>query len=319
MSLPTRLPPSILGGDPFNQFRFLYRRELWWKLNDPDYCLDVMRAAYDAGARAFDLSFKENARLFSRLKQAIGEDLIGFGNPTWEQGVMLNGRFLQYERDRILRTLVDRLWPRQIAELVENKLSREAVMVFGYDHQAELLSDAEIASIRLDEDTFLNRLEMLNDCQYMFFGGSDADWLVSLGRADLLADLTRLIRERGYVPILLCHYATLVVPVAEDMALDTEAYAIPFNKAWSWFNLQECMEIVQALEKPVIAFMPLASGELIRDVQASLGWLYADMHVESILFGTAISAHAVETTRAARAARAAADATREKGKVYGSH
>jgi len=33
------LPASILGGDPFNQFRFLYRRDLWWKLNDEEYGL----------------------------------------------------------------------------------------------------------------------------------------------------------------------------------------------------------------------------------------------------------------------------------------
>jgi hypothetical protein len=37
--------------------------------------------------------------------------LVGFGNPTWEQGVFLNGRYIQYSRDRILRTLVDRLFP----------------------------------------------------------------------------------------------------------------------------------------------------------------------------------------------------------------
>jgi hypothetical protein len=73
MSITNQLPASILGGDPFNQFRFLYRKDLWWKLNDPEYCLSVMRAAYAAGGKAFDLSFPENTRLFKRLMTEAGE------------------------------------------------------------------------------------------------------------------------------------------------------------------------------------------------------------------------------------------------------
>ena len=319
MISPHRLPPSVLGGDPFNHFRFLYRRELWWRLNDEDYCLSVMRAAYEAGGTAFDLSFEENVRLFRRLQSELDEPLIGFGNPTWEQGVMLNGRFLQYERDRILRTLADRLWPREIARLVKDELAQEAVMLFGYDREAQPLGDAEIAAITLDEGLLRARLETLKDCQYMFFGGSDADWLVSLGRTDVLADSARVIRAAGHIPILLCHYATLVVPAAVDAGLDTDAYAIPFNKTWTWFDLDECIEIVQSLEKPVIAFMPLASGELRKDVRASLDWLFDDMGVESILFGTATAEHSRETTQIAHASRASADRNQEKKRAYAAH
>lgn len=310
MSIPERLPPSILGGDPFNQFRFLYRKELWWKLNDEEYCLSVMQGAYEAGGKAFDLSFEENTRLFRRLLDETGAELIGFGNPTWEQGVLLNGRFLQYERDRILRTLVERLWPRDIAQMVEESLSKEATMVFGYDHDSEPLTDAEIASIVLDEAIFSKRMSFFNDCQYIFFGGSDADWLVSLGRADVLHDLARVVREEGFIPILLCHYATLVLPVVQSINLDTEAYAIPFNKAWTWFDLDECIEIVKSTDTPIIAFMPLASGELRNDVRGSLDWLFAEMSVESILFGTATANHAAETTRIAQESREAASATK---------
>lgn len=218
----------------------------------------------------------------------------------------MNGRFLQYERDRILRTLVDRLWPRPIARLVEDQLSQQAGMVFGYDHQAQPLTDQEIGAISLDERIFKERLVIFKDCQFIFFGGSDADWLVSLGRADLLHDLARVVRQQGFIPILLCHYATLVLPRVHAMNLDTEAYAIPFNKAWSWFGLPECIQVVQSVDKPVIAFMPLASGDLRKDVQGSLEWLYAEMGVQSILFGTATASHAAATTRLAQQVKDAA-------------
>ncbi len=308
MPLPDRFPPSILGGDPFNHFRFLYRRDLLWKLHDPEYCLSVMRAAYDAGGRAFDLSFQVNVELFARLQQETGERLLGFGNPTWEQGVMLHGRYLQYSRDRIIRTCVDRLWPRPIARLVQEKWAERDVLVFGYDRNADLLSDAEIAVIQIDREALHRRLRVLADCQYILAGGSDADYLVSLGRMDLVIDLVREIRSEGFIPLLLCQYPTLVLPAAEAAELKVEGYAVPLNKGWSWFDRDECVEIVRSIHKPVIAFMPLASPGLDRDVRGSLGWLFDEVGVESVLFGTATAAHAAETTIAARESRAAADA-----------
>ncbi len=310
MGLPERLPPSILGGDPFNHFRFLYRRDLIWKLHDEEYCLEVMRAAYDAGARAFDLSFPVNVRLFTRLQIETGEQLVGFGNPTWEQGVLLNGRYLQYSRDRILRTCVERLWPRPTARLVEERLAQQDTLVFGYDRQSLPLTEKEIADIRLDQDLFRKRLALFRDCRYILFGGSDADWLVSLGRTEILSEMAAVVRSEGLIPILLCQYATTVVPAAQVARVDAEAYAVPLNKGWSWFDRDECVRMIGALDKPVIAFMPLASPGLAQDVPAALDWLYSTVGVDAILFGTATAAHARETTLLARACRAAADAAR---------
>jgi hypothetical protein len=184
--------------------------------------------------------------------------------------------------------------------MVEDSLYEDAVMLFGYDREAAPLTDAEIANIGLDDQILRQRLSIFDDCQYIFFGGSDADWLVSLERADVLRDIAQVVRDAGFIPILLCHYATLVLPAAKSINLDTEAYAIPFNKAWTWFDHDECVEFVKSCDIPIIAFMPLASGELRRDVRASLDWLFCDMGVESILFGTATANHAAETTRIAQ-------------------
>lgn len=307
MGLPNRLPPSILGGDPFNHFRFLYRRDLLWKLHDEEYCLSVMRAAYDVGGRAFDLSFQVNTRLFARLERETGERLIGFGNPTWEQGVLLNGRQIQFSRDRIIRTCIDRLWPRPIAQLVESRLANQDLLVFGYDHNASPLTDEEIVEIRLDRDLFRKRLSIFQNCDYILFGGSDADWLVSLGRLDILVELAQVVREEGFIPILLCQYATLVVPAAETAHLAVEAYAVPLNREWSWFGRDDCVQIIKTLAKPVIAFMPLASPGLNQDVRGALDWLFGAVGVDSILFGTATAAHARETTLLARECREGAD------------
>jgi hypothetical protein len=221
--------------------------------------------------------------------------------------VLLNGRYLQYERDRILKTLVECLWPRRVAELVERTLAGQAPMVFGYDRAAQPLSDQEIAAIRLDRELFRRRLSIFRDCQYAYFGGSDADWLVSLGREDLLHELAEEVRRQGFRPILLCHYATLVIPKALAIGLECEALAVPFNRSWAWFDHAECVQLVRACPLPVIAFMPLASGELRRDVPGALAWLFEEMQVASILFGTATAEHAAATVRLALRSRQAAE------------
>lgn len=303
MTLSQRLPPAILGGDPFNQFRFLYRRELLWKLFDEDYCFSVMKACYEAGGLGYDLSFEVNTRLFRRLLDETGETLLGFGNPSWEQGVFLNGKYIQYFRDRVLKTLVERKFPRPLAKYVDEKLSLEDVLVFGYDRNVDSLTDEEIASIHLDRWAYIQRLSIFKDCQYIFLGGSDADWLVSLGRVDIIVEMARITRQLGFIPMVLCQYASYIVPAIEASGADVDGYVVPLNKDWSWMDRDACVEVVRSLKKSVVAFMPFASGGLRKDIRGALDWLYGEVGVESILYGTATAEHARHTTEIARAAR----------------
>ncbi|MDY6876143.1 MAG: hypothetical protein SWK90_08090 [Chloroflexota bacterium] len=301
MAIKPTLPPVILGGDPFNRFRGLYHQALWWKLHDPDYAMQVMHAAYDAGCRAFDLSDDDNVQPFWRLRVQVEEPIVGFGNPTWEQGVFLHGRFLMLSRDRILRTLVERpLLPPTLAAQVRDHLSKSAVLVFGYDPEAPPLTDEEIGDIVLDEAVFLKRLSGFGgSCRYIFLGGTDADYLISLGRLDIIRRMVDLTRRSGFIPLLLCHYGSYAVPIAEEAGLEVEGYAMPLNRGWGWFERDDCIDLVQAIPKPFVAFMPLASGGLREDVHGALQWLFHTVGVASVLFGTASPEHAAETTRIA--------------------
>ena len=122
--------------------------------------------------------------------------------------------------------------------------------------------------------------------------------------------MSEITRAAGFIPLLLCQYATHVVPMIEEAGIDVDGYCLPINKEWSWFDRDACVEIIQSLKKPVIAFMPLASGGLRSNVPAALEWLYCDVGVESILFGTATGQHAAQTEQIARAVRNQADLTR---------
>jgi len=123
----------------------------------------------------------------------------------------------------------------------------------------------------------------------------------------VVAQMVEVVRQEGYIPLLLCQYATLVLPAAEAARLDIDGYAVPLNRDWSWFSLDVCVDVVKSTQKPVVAFMPLASGGLRKDVRGALEWLYADVGVESILYGTATPEHAFQTTRTALQVRAEVD------------
>lgn len=281
------LPGVIMGGDPFcDVFRGLYDSRCYWKLTDPDYCLSVMEAAYAGGCRCFDYSFGPVQQLFLRLRDRVKEPVAGVGNPTWLQGPKLDGKHLQYCRDRVVKTIVEGFLPAATAALVRNELRVNTPMVFGYDLDAKPFSDGEIAAIRLDEEVFNARLDELGEADIYLIGGTDADWLFSLGRQDIIARMAALVRARGKRPLLICHYASLVLPAAQAMGLDVDGYLAPVNMSWSWFTPEAGRQAVLAADKPVIAFMAFACGGLAGSMEQAARYLKDECKVSGVLYGT---------------------------------
>lgn len=287
---------AILGGDPFSDiFRGLYDPKCFWRLTDPDYCLAVMQGAYDGGCRAFDYSFPAVQEIFLRLQDRVDEEITGYGNPTYLQGVKLDGRPLQYCRDRVLKTIVEDFFEPRLARMIKDDLRHNACMVFGYDEAAEKLGDKEIKGLYLDEAAFTKRLRELDACKYVMIGGTDADWLFSLQRPDLIQEMAALVRANGKIPLLICHYASTVLPEAERIKLDVEGYFVPINKQWSWFSKEETVEAIKVCTKPVIAFMAFASGGLKQDLPGALAYLKNEAGVSGVLYGTSKPENARKT------------------------
>ncbi len=293
------LSPAIMGGDPFSDiFRGLYDPRSFWNLTDPDYCLSVMRSAYEGGCRAFDYSFANVQDIFVRLRESVDEEIVGYANPTYLQGTMLDGKHLQFQRSRILKTIVSvpSFVEPEIASKIRDDLREKTCMVFGYDPDAAALSDSEIASIYLDEDVFNKRLDELNESTFVLIGGTDADWLFTLKRADIIVRMAEIVRSRGKIPLLICHYTSTVLPEADRINLDVEGYFAPINKSWSWFDLKESQKAVRAAKKPVIAFMAFACGSLSNGMQEAADFLKQECGVSGVLFGTTKVKNALNTS-----------------------
>lgn len=289
---------AILGGDAFSDvFRALYDLRCYWNLTDPDYCVSVMKAAYDGGCRTFDFSFPAVQNLFQRLQDSVGEPIVGYANPTYLQGTMLNGKHLQYCRNRIISTYVQRegFMPDSIRKKVRDDLRTNTCMVFGFDPEAEPLSDVEIASIYLDEDVYQKRLDDIGAGKYVLIGGTDADWLYTLGRGDIIVRMTQIVRRRGQIPLLLCHYASTVIPAADEQGLDVDGYFAPINKSWAWFDQESAKKAILKANKPVTAFMAFACGSLTKSMRESAEYLRDEANVKGILYGTTKAANARST------------------------
>lgn len=148
----------------------------------------------------------------------------------------------------------------------------------------------------MNSEFFKKRLEFYRnlDVKLVQFGGGTADWLVALGRTDLLEDLARLVSKSGFIPLLICHWTSLVLPLAEK-ELDVAGYIVPVNKLWSLLSLSDALDVIEKTEKPIIAMKPLARGILVHDLEDAFTFLFKKVGVEAVLVGVSSVAEAKQT------------------------
>lgn len=161
---------------------------------------------------------------------------------------------------------------------------------------AQPLGRSEIDRIRMKPDFFMERLELYRklNVRLVQFGGGTADWLVALGRVDLLRDLCQLVRDNGFVPLLICHWTSLILPVAEK-ELDVAGYIVPLSKLWGLLTLSEELDTIRNVEKPVIAMKTLAQGALAHDLQDAFTYLIEKLRVADVLVRVSSVAEAEQT------------------------
>ena len=288
---------TVLGGDAFTDlYRAGFGLKNFWNLTDPEYCVSVMEGAYLGGCRSFEISFDYAAEMLERLESRVGQQLTGIANPSHLQGTMFRGRSIQYARQRILKTLAEGDYlPETARTEMRGRLRESHYLFFGYERDAEPLSDKEIAEFYLDEDAYRKRLKELGACPDVLVGATDADWLFSLGREDIIARMCEIVWSLGKTPYLDCHYVTAVLPKAMDMKLDVAGYYIAMSRSGGWFDHGEAERIVRGADRPVYAFMAFdgARGDEERRLAAS--YLKETCGIAGIMYGTTDRLHAEKT------------------------
>lgn len=233
----------------------------------------LMENVYKMGAWCFDLPTVRHLESFKTLRESTEDEaLIGFGHIGAESGVSLMGKPLHQIEWKVVSTIVRNIVPPDSVR-----------KLFPARPYGEVLTQKEIDRMTFDPSRFDQTLSpfQLNGVPFLLIGGKYGDWLLGLGRGDLLKEMVSEIRGKGFIPIFSGQWATFVLPKAKP--LDVAGYAIPINKKKSLFDLEQACNMIKKFDKPVISLDPLSEGELLEKSEEAFSFLFDELKVHSAI------------------------------------
>ncbi len=236
---------------------------------DPQKILSLMRVAYGIGAWSFDLPSPKQLESFRKLRGLTDDDnLIGFCHLGAEKGASFLGKPLHRFESKIISTIR--------RDLLPPNLTRD---ILPASSSSEVLTQKEIDRIAFDPLRFEEALSPFDPeaSPFLFIGEKYGDWLLALGRIDLLHEMVARVRGKGFIPVFSGQWATFVLPKAKP--LDVAAYAVPVNNKWSLFDLQRATQLIKKFDKPVISLNPLADGTPPEESGGAFSFLFDELKI----------------------------------------
>jgi hypothetical protein len=229
----------------------------------------LMKKAYEMGVWCFDLPSGNHLESFRELKNLTADEmLIGLCHVEAESGVSFLGKPLHRFESKIISTIRNELLP-----------PHQTRNVLPPTSSSEVFTQKEIDRIAFDPLRFEKALSAFDpkESSLLLVGEKYGDWLLALGRIDLLQEMVSKVRGKGFIPIFSGQWATFVLPKAKS--LNVSAYAVPINKKWSLFDLQRASDLIKKFEKPVISLNPLDEGNLLRESEGAFSFLFDELKV----------------------------------------
>jgi hypothetical protein len=229
----------------------------------------LMKKIYDMDVWCFDLPSLKDLGHFKELKQLTSDEtLIGLCHLDAEEGASFLGKPLHHFESKVVSTIrKNLLLPHSIRDLPSVPFS------------SEVFTQKEIDRITFDLPRFDKALSNFHPEQspFLLVGERYGDWLLALGRIDLLKGMVERIREKGFMPIYSGQWATFALPKAKP--LEVVAYAIPINQKRSFFDLTRACDLIKKFDRPVISLDPLADGGLLEKAEEALSFLFNDLKI----------------------------------------
>jgi hypothetical protein len=233
----------------------------------------LMEKTYEMGAWCFDLPSANLLECFKELKHSTtDETLIGLCHIEVETGVSFLGRPLHQFESKVISTIRK--------ELLPSHLTRS---ILPASSSSEVFTQKEIDRLIFDPLRFDKALSFFHpeESPFLLVGERYGDWLLALGRLDLLRTMVSRVREKGFIPIFSGQWATFTLPKAKP--LNVAAYAIPINKKWSLFDLKRASDLIKKFDKPVISLNPLAEGALLKESKKAFSFLFDELKVYAVI------------------------------------
>jgi len=265
-----RLPTIILEGKKLP--RTIFSIQPLSSRGDREIYL-LMEKALEMGVWCFDLPSGSHLESFKELKNVTGDEgLIGLCHLEAEVGVSFLGKPLHQFESKVISTIRKDFLPSHLTRHILPPSS-----------SSEVFTQKEMDRITFDPLRFDKTLSLFDskESPFLLVGGKYGDWLLALGRIDLLHEMVSRVRQKGFIPIFSGYWATFVLPKAKP--LDVAAYAIPINKRWSLFDLQRASDLIKKFDKPVISLNPLAGGKLLEESEGALSFLFDELKVYALI------------------------------------
>jgi hypothetical protein len=228
-----------------------------------------MKKIYGMGITHFDLPSSKHLEPFRELKGLTeDENLMGLCHLEAEEGTSFLGKPLHQFETKVVSTIKKNLsLPHSIRNLPPVPFA------------SEVLTQKEIDRIDFDPQRFEKALSPLHpeESPFLLVGGRYGDWLLALGRIDLLKQMMAKVREKGFTPVYSGQWATFCLPKAKS--LDVVAYAVPINKKWSFFDLDQACVLIKKFDRPVISLNPLADGTLLKNSEEAFSFLFKELKI----------------------------------------
>jgi len=229
----------------------------------------LMKKIYGMGITHFDLPSLKHLEPLRELKGlAEDENLMGLCHLEAEEGTSFLGKPLHQFEAKVVSTIKKTLsLPHSIRNLPPVPFA------------SEVLTQKEIDRIDFDPQRFEKALSLFHprESPFLLVGGRYGDWLLALGRIDLLKEMMAKVREKGFTPVYSGQWATFCLPKAKS--LDVAAYAVPINKKWSFFDLDQASVLIKKFDRPVISLNPLADGTLLNNSEEAFSFLFKELKI----------------------------------------
>jgi len=229
----------------------------------------LMKRVYGIGITHFDLPSWKHLKPFRELKGLTeDENLMGLCHLEAEEGTSFLGKPLHQFETKVLSTIKKNFsLPHSIPTLPPVPAA------------SEVFTQKEIDRIDFDPHRFEKALSLFHpeESPFLLVGERYGDWLLALGRIDLLKEMIAKVREKGFTPLYSGQWATFCLPKAKS--LEVAAFAVPINKKWSFFDLDQACTLIKKFDRPVISLNPLADGTLLRNSEEAFSFLFKELKI----------------------------------------
>ncbi len=272
-----RFPTVILEGKKLQRVVFSIRPP---SSSGPREISSLMRGAYERDVRCFDLPTAKHHEAFRELI-GLTEDrtLFGFPHIGAEEGASLSAIPLHRFEKKVGSTVTNNLLSPDLIRGLKESGYWKAPFFYPASNASEVLTQKEIDRISFDSSRFDKGLAHFQSAAspFLFIGEKYGDWLIGLGRIDLLKNMVAAARAMGFIPILSGQWATFFLPKVRSV--DAAAYAVPINKKRGFFDLPRACNLIKKFDRPVISLDPLADKELLGRPDEAFTFLFGELKI----------------------------------------